>query len=382
MEKSAISWHRMDAHWLLSASAFVGLLAYALFTRTPLSMNWSIFATMYWGYCLSLALRAVVVAAILYGIQFPEAFKQCWKRYRRQPVRFLAQLLTFIWIAFFMDVFSAIVVTGTSIAIAEFLEVQQFKLDNIRQPMWNLLRAAHYFFFGVTMVFLYNDVIARSRPFSHDDAARRIDSVLLLGSSIPSFAHRIPHFLFPIADAIYWGFGEIGAVFLLLAFLRRKSEAFRYAGAMLTAYYLGLIIFYIWPVVGPFDHAGHFENLPRVGSFGMQWATLERLQAVRQLPGLKMNPDYFIGFPSLHIALPMIGWFFVRPWRRIARIIASYNVVLVFAILALEWHYAIDIAGGIVLAVLAVHCAFQKKRSRTAQNIATPVLAEANGLES
>jgi PAP2 superfamily len=360
MKKSAISWRRMDAHWLLSALAFLGLLAYTQFSRTPHSIDWPVFATMYWMYCLNLTLRAIVVAAILYGIQFPEAFEQCWKRYRREPLRLLAQLAIFIWMTFFVDILSAISVTSASIAIAEFFEVRKFSFDEIRRPIWNLVPATNYFFIGVTMVFIYNDIIARTRPF-HDDAARRIDSFLLLGSSVPSLVHRMPRFLFPVADAVYWGFGEVGAVILLMAILRGRSEAFRCAGALLTAYYFGLVIFYIWPVLGPFDHPGHFHSLPSIGSFDIQLATIERLKAVRQLPGLKINPDYFIGFPSMHIAHPVVGWFFLRPWKRIARIIMTYNVLLVFAILALEWHYAIDIVGGILVAILAVHCAFQRK---------------------
>jgi PAP2 superfamily len=174
----------------------------------------------------------------------------------------------------------------------------------------------------------------------------------------------MPRFLFPVADAIYWGlFAEVGTLMLLLAFLRGKREVSQYAGAMLTAYYFGLMIYAIWPVFGPFDHPGHFQNSPSVVSFDVEFSAIERLKAVRELPELKIYPDYFIGFPSLHIALPTIGWFFVRPWKRIARIVATYNVLLVFAILILEWHYVIDIAGGIAIALpaMAVHGRFQRK---------------------
>src|SRR5262245_11350512 len=133
MKKSAISWRRMDMHWVLSVLALLGLLAYARFSRTAHSIDWPVFATMYWMYCLNLTLRGIVVAAILYWIQFPEAFEQCWKRYQREPLRLLAQLAIFIWMTFFVDVLSAISVTSASIAIAEFFEVRKFSIDEIRR---------------------------------------------------------------------------------------------------------------------------------------------------------------------------------------------------------------------------------------------------------
>jgi membrane-associated phospholipid phosphatase len=65
--------------------------------------------------------------------------------------------------------------------------------------------------------------------------------------------------------------------------------------------------------------------------------------------------DYFISFPSLHIALPLIAIWFLHGYKWIARVYLSiYVLLLIPAIVFLEWHYVIDIAGGFVIALLAI----------------------------
>lgn len=65
--------------------------------------------------------------------------------------------------------------------------------------------------------------------------------------------------------------------------------------------------------------------------------------------------DYYIGFPSLHTALPIIGLWFIRPWKRLARPLSFLYVTLLLpAIILLGWHFLMDIAGGIATAFLAI----------------------------
>jgi hypothetical protein len=45
---------------------------------------------------------------------------------------------------------------------------------------------------------------------------------------------------------------------------------------------------------------------------------------------------------------------FVRRWRRIAIALAAYDVVLVAAVVLLEWHYVADILAGILVAAAAI----------------------------
>ena len=43
-----------------------------------------------------------------------------------------------------------------------------------------------------------------------------------------------------------------------------------------------------------------------------------------------------------------------RQQKRIVMVLAAYDVLLVAAILLLEWHYAVDIIGGIAVAIAAI----------------------------
>jgi len=63
---------------------------------------------------------------------------------------------------------------------------------------------------------------------------------------------------------------------------------------------------------------------------------------------------YFISFPALHITIPLIVAWFLREWKGLTIIILTYMALLIPAIVILEWHYFVDILGGIVVAGLAI----------------------------
>ena len=80
---------------------------------------------------------------------------------------------------------------------------------------------------------------------------------------------------------------------------------------------------------------------------------------------IAVNPeDYYISLPSLHVALPIIAIWFVRPWKRIALIMLGIYVLLLLpSVLLLEWHYLVDFFAGFATAFLAIWLA--EKISRT-----------------
>jgi hypothetical protein len=87
----------------------------------------------------------------------------------------------------------------------------------------------------------------------------------------------------------------------------------------------------------------------------------------------KVNTDYFIAFPSLHIALPVIVLWFMRRWKRIVLCLVVYDIILIPAILLLEWHYVVDLLGGIALALIAIFVNhFPDERSKQKQAAARP----------
>lgn len=81
-----------------------------------------------------------------------------------------------------------------------------------------------------------------------------------------------------------------------------------------------------------------------------------------------IDTDYYIAFPCMHIALPAIALWFVRPWKRIVVALAVYDAMLFIAILLLEQHYLVDLIGGLVVAAISLAMVHGPK-SETSDNM-------------
>jgi len=56
----------------------------------------------------------------------------------------------------------------------------------------------------------------------------------------------------------------------------------------------------------------------------------------------------------MHIAQPVIALWYLRKFKRIIPLLIAYDILLIASILILNWHYFVDILGGIVVAAVAV----------------------------
>jgi hypothetical protein len=52
--------------------------------------------------------------------------------------------------------------------------------------------------------------------------------------------------------------------------------------------------------------------------------------------------------------MPIIAIWFLRRWRNIAVILIIFDVLLIVSIVALQWHYLVDLVGGVLVAGLAI----------------------------
>jgi PAP2 superfamily len=347
----------LPIHWSISFAALFVLVAYLTIARIPTTINWSDFAMMYW---TGLALRAIFAAAILYIVQNPAAAKRCWSRYYGQPARFFLIGIIFTWLTAWQGLGGGIMNTVAAAAVAEFFDVRKFELEAIGKSAREVVAPAVYFFLGLFLVFAYNDVIVSMNPKYFDDAFLKIDSYILAGSSVSALARlasaTLPAFSYRLFDILYFGMDlVVGGALLLIALLRGRNLACRYVGTLLMAYYGALVLFYLWPTHDPsFTCFNHFEHLPMSDTKTVQQVLAAKIEYVQDAFALRVDTDYFITFPCMHVALPFIAWWFCREWKRIARAMLLYNIVLIPAILLLEWHYAVDILGGLIVAALSV----------------------------
>ncbi len=346
-------WH----YWIGSilAIACVPLLRRL---HLPLRFDWTALGIEYW---LVRSVQSVFATVILclFGLPVP-MLGPLVERYRRKPLRILLLLVyaailgsLFIWTI-------ALVLLVDTIAIIEFLERKP------RAPLPALgavLLPAVYLFAGVLLVFAYNDIIASVHfSFAYDSTFDAMDKWILRGSSVADLAHwavqTFPPSFFRFLELTYFGlFPQMGAAMVLIALNDGKSRSLQYVGTILMAYYLTLAVFFFWPSQGPYylrptDFSQHSANVQ--ADLIQKILVARALARWNQVPLHFISADYFIGFPSMHIALPLIVMWFLRRWRRMVIALCVYDILLVASMLLLEWHYIVDMIGGVLVAGAAI----------------------------
>lgn len=128
----------------------------------------------------------------------------------------------------------------------------------------------------------------------------------------------------------------------------------RFVAAIMTAYYVGLILFYLVPAAGPYYLASGDPSAQKYLEGGeIQFARiLDSFRLHHSIP--MISSDYFIAFPCLHIAQPLIVLWYLRDWKRVALVLGLYDLVLIPSIVLLQQHYVVDLIGGVGVAALAV----------------------------
>jgi hypothetical protein len=324
----------------------------------PLRFDWSALGIEYW---LVRSVQSVFATAILCLIGFPAPLLgPLIERYRRKPLR---ALLLFAYSAVLANLFIwtiALVLVVDTIAIIEFLE------RNPREPLHALgavLLPAIYLFAGVLLVFAYDDIVASVHfSFAYDQRFDAVDKWILHGSSVADLSHwavqTFPPSSFRFLEIIYFGlFPQMGAAMIVIALHDGKSRSLQYIGTILMAYYLTLALFFFWPSQGPYylrptDFSQHSANVQ--ADLIQKILVARALARWNQLPLHFISADYFIGFPSMHIALPLIVMWFLRRWKRMVIALCVYDSLLIVSILLLEWHYIVDMIGGALVAGAAI----------------------------
>ena len=347
-------WH----YWigLLLSIALIPLLRWL---HIPVKFDWIALGTAYW---LVLAAQSIFVAAVLCLIGLPRStmLRPLVERYRREPIRIVLLLLFFAALGWAFTWMKALILTADTIAILEFRERE---LHELRRAAAAILLPALYLFAGFLLVFAYNDIIASVRfSFACDAAFNAMDKWILHGWSISDLSHwavrTLPLRFFHFLEFIYFGmFPQIGAAIILVALYDGKNRALQFVGTILMSYYLALGLFYLWPSEGPYYLClGHFSRFPStLQAYSIQKLLITRALALwNHVPIHRISTDYFIAFPCMHIAQPLVVMWFLRRWKRMLIVLCAYDGLLIVAILLLEWHYLVDIIGGILVAGIAI----------------------------
>jgi hypothetical protein len=284
------------------------------------------------------------------------------ERYRQNPGRIALLLLYFGILTWTLHWRTALVLTVNTAAMLELRERQNARA--LRKAVTAILISALYLFVGFLLVLAYNTIIVSARfNFATDAVFNSMDKWLLHGWSVPDLAHwavrTFPMSFFRFLEFIYFGmFPQIGAAIVLVSVYYGKKRALQFVGTILTAYYFALAIFWLWPSQGPYTQCpAHFSQFPS----SLQVYAVQRVSILHALALWKRHPidristDYLIAFPCMHIAQPLIVMWFLRRWKRMLIVLSSYDLLLLGSIFLLEWHYVVDVLGGILVAAIAIY---------------------------
>jgi hypothetical protein len=351
-------WPR-DFHYWASALLALAMVPLLRTLNLPVSFDWIHLGSAFW---LVLSAQSIFVATVLYVIGAASvAFSPLLLRIKRDKTRIASALIFFLVLLWESTWLKALVLTVDAIAVLELRE--RLKPASRRTAALSVLIPATYLFAGFVLVFAYNDIIVSVRFYGSTDAAfNAMDRWLLGGMSVSDLSHwavrRFPVSFFHLLEFIYFGmFPQIGAALILSAVYSGKKRALQFVGTILTAYYLALILFLLWPSQGPYYLCPtHFSDFPAsLKAYAVQKASIANSQALwNHLRIHQISTDYYIAFPCMHIAQPLVVMWFLRPWKRMVAALAAYDLLLLGAIVLLEWHYLVDILGGVLVAGVAI----------------------------
>jgi hypothetical protein len=348
-----------DLHYWASALLALALVPLLRELNLPVRFDWGHLGSAYW---LVLAAQSIFAATLLDLIGIASALPGApLLRIRHEKARIALALAFFLILLWAFTWLKALVLTVVAIALLEFRE--QVKPAVRRGVALSILIPATYLFAGFLLIFAYNDIILSLRFYGATDVTfNAMDKWLLHGLSVSDLTHwavrTFPVSFFNFLEFIYFGmFPQIGAALILCAVYSGKQRALQFVGTILTAYYLALLLFFLWPSQGPYYLcANHFSEFPvSLKTYAVQKASIANSQALWNHSRIsKISTDYYIAFPCMHIAQPLVVMWFLRPWKRVVTALAVYDLLLLVAIVLLEWHYLVDIIGGVVVASLAI----------------------------
>ncbi len=193
----------------------------------------------------------------------------------------------------------------------------------------------------------------------HDPALMRLDLVFYRWLLAPTVEYRA---LFPLVggatafrlleSAYHLVFAELFLVVLVRLWSGRDASGF--LRAVFLAYFAGLIVFAVYPAVGPciyYPETFRPEFQPTATHYLMRKMATEFAAATAKMPvnGLA----YFVAIPSLHAALATLCQCFLGGTGFLFWTFLPINVAVVLSTVLLGYHYIVDVPVGVLLGLAA-----------------------------
>lgn len=353
-----LRWAARNFHYYATILLALALLPLLRLSHIPFRYDMKLFGLAY----LLVGLESVFFASLLYLVLVPGQLMQSFiGNLERHRVRIVMLVLYFIVLLWTIPILKVMFVM---VATAAFLEiVESNKSPDSRRKAFRLIGPCVYLFIGLLLISSYNDIILSLRRYvDYDLVFYNMDRWLLRGGSISLVSHwAIRTFslsFFSFLEFVYYSLFPIIGVGLIYSSIGYDPQrGMRFVGTILTGYYITLAIFYFWPSLGPYYLCrNHFSLFPhQFETYTVEKQVVQGALARWSGAPLKViSFEYYIAFPSMHIAESLIVLWFLRRWKRAFVLLTIYNVLVSVAIVFLEWHYLVDVLAGIVVAAIAI----------------------------
>ena len=314
---------------------------------------------------LLVGMESVFFASLLYLVLAPAQLMHSFTgNLQRHRNRIAILTLYFIVLLWTIPILKAIFVMIATMAFLEIVGAN--KSPDSRRKALRLIKPCVYLFVGLLLISSYNDIILSFRKYvDYDLVFYNMDRWLLRGGSISLISHwairTFPLSFFSFLEFIYYSlFPIIGVGLIYSSIGYDPSRGMRFVGAILTGYYITLAVFYFWPSLGPYYLCpNHFSLFPhQLETYTVEKQVVQGALARWSGAPLKViSFEYYIAFPSMHIAESLIVLWFLRRWKRAFVLLTIYPVLVSVAIVFLEWHYLVDILAGVLVAAIAIAAA-------------------------
>ena len=151
---------------------------------------------------------------------------------------------------------------------------------------------------------------------------------------------------------VHWSYFFVPHIGAALVWLFRRELVPRYFFLVLGTFYVGLVLYFLFPTVPPWLAAdyGALPGVNRIMDYAGHQVDPSTYQRIYDALGV---PNAVAAMPSLHMGVTFAVYLFTRDVNRwLGRVLLAYSALMGFSLVYMGEHYAVDVLVGVVVAVL------------------------------